>query len=665
MEETSILLLNGCEQDSQHYWRSAVFLLYTRLPTRPTFPRYAVSHVNNTRGATFARATPFPMSRDAPGPSVSPPTHAQAVRFITSLRSDNQVSGKDGRIELSDDHRDFLRSKGLSDADIERASLDAERPDVLGATPRNTSASPPDAFERAAQAFAHPTEDGPAPQVPPPSYPRSPLALYTASEDRATDSGKLVARIAKSMNSHRYDVLLRFFHMLQLILVLCGSAAAITLAIFRKFLIPRMVKVIEARSQLLNRQIDLFGLLGDRLTKLYGSVTRLLPKDYEPERITVVEKDDNEGEGNGNEEAKSEGEGKGEPQVLTEKPEDKAENAAETTAGPKEETEKSGEADEQEPEEVEEEEPTEQKTILAPIDVTEGLRGSMSNLETALKNMNDLRMINSKNATVTNIDDDGLMDLSMPDPAEEVLSRRTARGEKEFRDSVSGLRAELWAQATTDEEALAIVGNRFSGIYGPSASRVKEGSASEMMQIKAEIRSLKGLMLSRRNFPSFSRIHKPQMQAKPEFPQATDKEKGKETDAGQSEPQTGSTEPAAETTPDKAVPSKKAQGPSEKAEGPSEKAQGPSEKAEGPSEKAEGPSEKTETHSEKAEGLSEKAGTPSEKQADATNAALTESNPAQPTSADNSSTDQGPTENAQSSAPAHDPANSSAGNSNT
>ena len=591
------------------------------------------------------------MSRDAPGPSASPPAHAQAVRFITSLRSDNQVSGKDGRIELSDDHRDFLRSKGLSDADIERARLDAERPEILGDTPCNTGASPPDAFERAAQAFAHPTEDGPAPQVPPPSYPRSPLALYTASEDRATDSGQLVARIATSMNSHRYDVLLRFFHTLQLVLVLCGSAAAITLAIFRKFLIPRMVKVIEARSQLFNRQIDLFGLLGDRMTKLYGSVTRLLPKDYEPERIVVVEKDDNKGEGDGDGESKSEGEGKGEPQVNAEKPENKAEDAAETTAEPKGETEKSGEAGENETEEAEEEEPTEQKTILAPIDVTEGLRGSISNLETALKNMNDLRVTKSKNATVTNVDDDGLMDLSMPDPAEEVLSRRTAQGEKEFRDSVSGLRAELWAQATTDEEALAVIGNRFSGIYGPSASRVKEGSASEMMQIKAEIRSLKGLMLSRRNFPSFSRIHKPQAQAKPEFPQADNKEKGKEADVGQSTPQTGSTEPAAETTPDKAVPSEKAEGPFEKAEGPAEKAEGPSEKAEGPAEKAEGPSEKAENSSEKP--------------ADATNAALTESKPAQPTSANDSSTDQGPSENAQSSEPAHDPANSSAGNSST
>ena len=615
MEETSILLLNGCEQDSQLNWRSAVFLLYTRLPTRPIFPRYAVSHVKNTRGATFARATPFPMSRDAPGPSASPPTHAQAVRFITSLRSDNQVFGKDGRIELSDDHRDFLRSKGLSDADIERARLDAERPEGLATAPLNKRASPPDAFERAAQAFVQPTEDEPAPQVPPPSYPRSPLALYAANEDRATDAGKLVARIATSMNSHRYDVLLRFFHTLQLILVLCGSAAAITLAIFHKYLIPRMVKVIEARSQLFNRQIDLFGLLGDRMTKLYGSVARLLPKDYVPERIAVVEKDNSGGEG----EAKSECEENGEPQVNLEKPVNKAKNAAETAVGPKEETKKSGEAGEQESTEAEDEEPAEQKTILAPIDVTEGLRGSISNLETALKSMNDLRVTKAKNTIITNVDDDGLMDLSMPDPAEEVLSRRTAQGKKEFRDSVSGLRAELWAQATTDEEALAIIGNRFSGVYGPSASRVKEGLASEMMQIKAEIRSLKGLMLSRRNFPSFSRIHKPQAQVKPEFPQAADKEMGKETDVRQSEPQTGSMEPAAEAAPVEAAPS-----------------QEPVDKA--------------------VKALSEKP-------ADATNAALAESTLAQPASTDNSTTDQGPIENSQSSVQAPDMANSSTGNS--
>ena len=290
-----------------------------------------------------------------------------------------------------------------------------------------------------------------------------------------------------------------------------------------------MVKVIEARSQLFHRQINLLERFCTDTTQSIGKLKQLLPKEYEPVRIPAPEPEpeteDATNESNDNPSAES-------------KPEGEADAVESKEGAPEEEskTKLQGDADEyffgaaKEPEEP--------KTILAPIDVTSGLRESLSKLESALTDMQQLRATKPKSPSVNDVADDGLMDLSMPDPAEEVLSRRTIAGEKSVRDSLSGLRAELWGHAALDEESLAIIGNRFSGIYGTSASRAKDGVASEMMQIKAEIRSLKGLTLSRRNFPSFARIPRPQVPTGPapnEPPAAgTDvKGKGKATEPEQ------------------------------------------------------------------------------------------------------------------------------------
>ena len=61
----------------------------------------------------------------SPGDEAIQARHAQAVRFITSLRSE----AKDPHIPLTQEHIQFLHSKGLSDADIDRAREDAERPE--------------------------------------------------------------------------------------------------------------------------------------------------------------------------------------------------------------------------------------------------------------------------------------------------------------------------------------------------------------------------------------------------------------------------------------------------------------------------------------------------------------------------------------------------------
>lgn len=292
-----------------------------------------------------------------------------------------------------------------------------------------------------------------------------------------------------------------------------------------------MVKVIEARSQLFHRQINLLERFCTNTTQSIGKLKKLLPKDYEPKRIPAPEPEPEPETKDATKESKDD------PSAES-KPEGEADAMERKEGVPEEESKTELKEDAYEHFFGVAKEPEEPKTILAPIDVTSGLRESLSTLESALTCMQQLRTTKPKSPSVNDVADDGLMDLSMPDPAEEVLSRRTTAGEKSIRDSLSGLRAELWGHAALDEESLAIIGNRFSGIYGTSAFRAKDGVASEMMQIKAEIRSLKGLTLSRRNFPSFARIPRPQIQAKPapsELPASgTDvKGKGKATEPDQ------------------------------------------------------------------------------------------------------------------------------------
>ena len=73
-----------------------------------------------------------------------------------------------------------------------------------------------------------------------------------------------------------------------------------------------------------------------------------------------------------------------------------------------------------------------------------------------------------------------------------------------FRHTFEIVRNELIASVLSDVSSMNMIGSRFSAFTQPSA-RPTLGPAVEMLQMKAEIRSLKGLLLSRRNFPSFMR----------------------------------------------------------------------------------------------------------------------------------------------------------------
>lgn len=167
--------------------------------------------------------------------------HAQAVRFLVSL----QASKKDKQHDDESSQRDFLRSKGLDEAAIDRAYADARRPEHLSspvateaaaASPTDTAT---DAFDRARRQFDSPLSpsssseeaSGPEPQLPPKTYPRSPLALY--QDRQATSQAMAATQQQQPGPTTRYEVLLAFFRSMSYFLMLGGGFAAVLVGLYR------------------------------------------------------------------------------------------------------------------------------------------------------------------------------------------------------------------------------------------------------------------------------------------------------------------------------------------------------------------------------------------------------------------------------------------------
>lgn len=183
--------------------------------------------------------------------------HAQAVRFLVSL----QASKKNNEQQQDDEtaQRDFLRSKGLDEAAIDRAYADARLPehlssavatDAAAAAAATDAASPTDAatkaFDRAKRQFEAPLDPSPSspsedvlgtePQLPPKTYPRSPLALYQ-SQQQANAMASAAQQQQLSGPTTRYEVLLAFFRSMSFFLMLGGGFAAILVGLYRVSLI--------------------------------------------------------------------------------------------------------------------------------------------------------------------------------------------------------------------------------------------------------------------------------------------------------------------------------------------------------------------------------------------------------------------------------------------
>lgn len=428
--------------------------------------------------------------------------HAQAVRFLTSLRSEQAEMGNDSPsapLTLTDDQRAFLRAKGLDDAAIERARAEAERPALLPSAPGTNSAQDVSPFESAARAFDAPdgSRDS-APAVPVPTYPRSPLALYQAAAAPRRDANDVLSKLAASMSKPRYDVLVSFFRMLHAILLLGGGASAVLVLLYRRYLIPRMTATVDAQKNLVTLQSELFAKMGESMkTLLAVPWYKLKPPGYEPQWIEEAEAQD-EAEAapeDAEKPAAPDGaapEGDAPAAPTAEKP---AAPAAEATAAPTD------------PEASPADHPDvalAPRRRLAPVDITQSLRESLDRLADALRATRAPRT--TPTASVTDDDDEGLVDLSPDDgsaPAARVAPVATP-GMTALRSALDASRSDIRAQLLADDDLVSVMGNRFSAFVQPTP-RASSGPAVEMMQIKAEIRSLKGLMLSRRNFPSYLR----------------------------------------------------------------------------------------------------------------------------------------------------------------
>ncbi|WFD42576.1 hypothetical protein MPSI1_001222 [Malassezia psittaci] len=466
--------------------------------------------------------------------------HAQAVRFLTTVRS-HVDAGEDngGKVQISEDQKEFLRSKGMSDDAIERARHDAERPENLPLTETFMASlhlQDPNLdtmYERAKQAFDSPVQEkAPAPPIPPASYPSSPLTLYSTSPAPPRDANEVLYNYASTLMKPRYDVLIDFFRVLQSLLMLGGCLSAIGVVLFRRYVLPRISQLIDARSNLVSLQLEQYSKLFELIGNFRSNrVAKLLPPDYEPTWVDVPIPDNLPSENDENQ--VDEGNAKGEAvrnkvsetsPISTEKELSEPLESRETDSL----VEKSGD-ESTELQELEEEQSQATQKKLAPIDITHPLRSALDTLHYSLRHAaraqcGERRTITASVADEVDADDDGLMDLGtapsessqdteLNSPIPPVAPTRAMRS---LNGTLESFRNDVRARLLEEQTALSTVGNRFSAFgSGPSQQSAASRPAAEMLQIKAEIRSLKGLMLSRyvcqensdfsRNFPSYMR----------------------------------------------------------------------------------------------------------------------------------------------------------------
>ena len=147
--------------------------------------------------------------------------------------------------------------------------------------------------------------------------------------------------------------------------------------------------------------------------------------------------------------------------------------------------------------------------MLEPIDITHPLRESLSRLAQTLRNAH---RSSTYDTIPSDTDEHGLLDLTPIPEADAASSGQSlphsdgpSAGIRAFRKTLDQVRNELRASVLSDDEPMSLASHRFSAYTQASSSRPTSGPAVEIMQMKADIRSLKGLLLSRRNFPSFMR----------------------------------------------------------------------------------------------------------------------------------------------------------------
>ncbi|SNX84159.1 uncharacterized protein MEPE_02867 [Melanopsichium pennsylvanicum] len=482
---------------------------------------------------------------------------AQATRFLTSANISESAS--------DDDKREFLRSKGLTEEEIARAFDDSKSPaSNLHARSHQPASGDVDPFELAAKQFDDPIHaDSIAP--PPKSYPSSPLALYydPSAPRPAQQLNQQQTGSQQGSSLTRYQVLLQFFRTLSYLMMLSGGLTAILVGSYRAYILPKITAMFDARSIVLKHHIVLF----DKLRSNVASIATYVPiqqsqlgSSEDTTAFTaksplkgVLKKvhftDDpsvvgTESEKEGVKSTENTTEGKTEKVVLpgtdvvvdTKTPflseKDGSESEGSVEGG--EEVEKAA------------------APKMEPIDLTAPIRERMARLAEALKGelcgshatteavaskatTNFIAPPRARVASVadagsgsdewesesdpgTASDDDGLE--FDPYGAYQKKHKHTQSSTtftsssssytvspvlSSLKSALVGLNADISTHAFSANSSSSYTGGtfRFGAGTTDTGSGTESPKSGDLAQVKAEIRSLKGLLLSRRNFPSY------------------------------------------------------------------------------------------------------------------------------------------------------------------
>ncbi|KAE8232751.1 hypothetical protein CF326_g2213 [Tilletia indica] len=289
-----------------------------------------------------------------------------------------------------------------------------------------------------------------APQLPPRTYPRSPLALYSAPA------------VTRPVSSYeRYRVLLAFFRRLSFTLTLTGSAAAIVVYLWRRYFLPKWTETNDARSKVAVKQADAWEELAPKMRAAgrRGGGLAL--------RVAKVEQEGGEGEA-------GDGDGEGEVKRITE-----------------------GEHQHNEDDE-------EILDLSAPLPITDkaatsqdGSQEGDESTQQADEPPRSPRLAALDLSKLMLVEDYASKPSQLANKNALPASSKVASA---LLTSLSGLNADISTHAF-------LAGSRGTSSFlssssssSSSAQQQSQKASSDLAQIKAEIRSLKGLLLSRRNF---------------------------------------------------------------------------------------------------------------------------------------------------------------------
>ncbi|PWY96815.1 hypothetical protein BCV70DRAFT_203412 [Testicularia cyperi] len=501
---------------------------------------------------------------------------AQATRFLTSAKISESASDQD--------KRDFLKSKGLTEPEIEHAFRNAKSP-VDGLSVSNASeltdpsqqhgASDEDPFDRARRQFDDPIHAD-ALEPPPKSYPKSPLALYYEAPAQQQHGHQQLGQHGTTDPSAnggsspltRYQVLLRFFRTLSLLMMLGGGATALAVSAYRLYILPRITAMFDARSIVLKHHIVLFDKLRDTVNGLAtyvpnstqaitnGASANVHDANGQLVRKGVLKKvhfNDDPHSQDKDEEKEGLKSTQHAEKVVT--PGTDVVVEAKTPGTVEREKEagiKSDETDDAMTMEDGESAPA-PAPAMAPIDIMAPVRSSLARLTKVLKaNMSSAALnaptaaegtgrVGAQAATVQDAgsgsdewedeeDEDEASDDGLEfDPygayQKKLKHTQATSGSSSSKSkgsrSLSGLKVALSSlNADISTHSFAATSSSYGSVAYPSTFRfgpTSDASANtasntgadspksgDLGQVKAEIRSLKGLLLSRRNFPSYA-----------------------------------------------------------------------------------------------------------------------------------------------------------------